>query len=146
MTQHQMDSGEVPRDEPHASYTGYEGTPPYESYSSSLGQKLSADFRSSSFSPGQRLALAIISLVLWVVVLVIVVASMSSVSPDNPSSRVLYPLLIAALLIWLVGYLLPNAGNVAMGVYTVQLALILTAVGLVEIVVATLAGAFIYKE
>jgi len=53
---------------------------------------------------------------------------------------------IAAILIWLVGYLLPNAGNVAMGVYTVQLALILTAVGLVEIVVATLAGAFIYKE
>lgn len=53
---------------------------------------------------------------------------------------------IAALLIWVVGYLLPNAGNVGMGVYTVPLALILSSVGLVEIVVATLAGAFIYKE
>jgi len=108
MTQHQMNSGEIPRDEPHASYTGYEGTPPYESYSSSLGQKLSADFRSSAFSPGQRLALAIISLVLWVGVLIIVVASMSSVSPDNPSSRVLYPLLIAALLIFSVLTLIIN--------------------------------------
>ena len=108
MTQHQMNSGEIPRDEPHASYTGYEGTPPYESYSSSLEQKLSADFRSSAFSPGQRLALAIISLVLWVGVLIIVVASMSSVSPDNPSSRVLYPLLIAALLIFSVLTLIIN--------------------------------------
>ncbi len=62
MSQHQMDSGEINRDGPHSSYTGYEGTPHYNSYSSSsLGQKLYVDNGSSSFSAGQRLALAIVS-------------------------------------------------------------------------------------
>lgn len=53
---------------------------------------------------------------------------------------------IAALLIWVVGYLLPDAGNAILGLYTKSITLILLSVGLVEIVVATLAGAFIYKE
>jgi hypothetical protein len=53
---------------------------------------------------------------------------------------------IAALLIWVVAYLLSDAGNVVVGLYPVSLAVTLICVGLVEIVVATLAGAFIYKE
>jgi hypothetical protein len=109
MSQHQMDSGEINRDGPHSSYTGYEGTPHYNSYSSSsLGQKLYVDNGSSSFSAGQRLALAIVSLVLWVVVFIIVGLSAASTSPENPSSRFLYPFLIAALVIFSVLVLVIN--------------------------------------
>ena len=54
--------------------------------------------------------------------------------------------IIAALLIWVVGYLLPDAGNAVVGLFTASIMIILVCVGLVEIVVATLAGAFIYKE
>ena len=68
---------------------------------------------SSSPSPGQRLALAIVSLALWVVVFLIVVLSLvttpsiifvssvaSSTSYDNQAWYVLYPLVIAGLLIF----------------------------------------------
>ena len=60
---------------------------------------------------------------------------------EGPSTAV-----IAAVLIWVVGYLLPDTGNAILGLYTKSITLILVSVGLVEIVVATLAGAFIYKE
>jgi len=53
---------------------------------------------------------------------------------------------VAALLIWVVAYLLSDAGNVVIGLYPVSIAVTLIGVGLVEIVIATLAGAFIYKE
>jgi len=100
MTQHQMGEGETNRNGPQTSYTGYEEVPRYDNYSSSaFGQKLSLDNSSSSLVSGQRLALAIISLILWVVVFIIVGVSASSISPDSPSSRVLYPFLIVALLI-----------------------------------------------
>ena len=52
----------------------------------------------------------------------------------------------AALLIWVVGYLIPDAYNAVVGLFPHSLTLILVVVGLVEIVVATLAGAYIYKE
>src|SRR5579871_485635 len=52
---------------------------------------------------------------------------------------------IAALLIWVVGYLLADAGNAVVGLYSVSITVIMVSVGLVEIVVATLAGAFIYQ-
>lgn len=109
MTQHQMDSGELNRDGPQSPYTGYEGIPPNDNYSaSSWGQKLTVDNISSSPSSGQRLALAIISLILWVVVFIIVGLGASSLSPDNPSSHVLYPFLIVALLIFSVLVLIIN--------------------------------------
>jgi|SRR5215469_1780742 len=60
---------------------------------------------------------------------------------EGPSTAV-----IAALLIWIVSYLLPDAGNVVIGLFPMSLTLVLVCVGLVEIVIATLAGAFIYKE
>ena len=53
---------------------------------------------------------------------------------------------IAALLIWIVAYLLSDVGNELVGLYPMSVTLILVFVGLVEIVVATIAGAFIYKE
>jgi hypothetical protein len=53
---------------------------------------------------------------------------------------------IAALLVWVLTYLLGDVANAAAGFFTVSLAVTLICVGLVEIVVATLAGAYIYKE
>jgi hypothetical protein len=53
---------------------------------------------------------------------------------------------IAALLIWIVGYLIGDAYNAVVGLFPLSLTIILVAVGLVEIVVATLVGAYLYKE
>lgn len=53
---------------------------------------------------------------------------------------------IAALLIWVVSYLLPDVGNAVIGLYTSSITLILVCVGLVEIVIATLVGGYIYRE
>ncbi len=109
MSQHQMDSGEIDRDGQHASYTGYEGTPNYRGYASSpLGQKLSADNGSSSISAAQRLALAIVSLVLWVVVFFIVGLAAAHISPDSPGTDFFYPFLMASLLIFSVLVLVIN--------------------------------------
>lgn len=53
---------------------------------------------------------------------------------------------IAAVLTWVVGYALATAIPLIMGIYPLPMALTMIAVGLVEIVVATLAGAYLYKE
>jgi hypothetical protein len=53
---------------------------------------------------------------------------------------------IAALLVWVLAYLLADAGNAIVGLYTVSIAVTLIGVGLAEIVIATLVGAFLYKE
>ena len=109
-----MDSGEINRGESGLSSREYEAGAHCESDASVLyGQKLTAPMNSSSPSPGQRLALAIVSLVLWVVVFLIVVSSLittpsiifvtsvaSTTSYDNQAWYILYPLLIAGLLIF----------------------------------------------
>jgi len=45
-----------------------------------------------------------------------------------------------------VAYVLTDAANEVVGLYPPAVTVILIGVGLVEIVVATLAGAFIYRE
>jgi hypothetical protein len=52
----------------------------------------------------------------------------------------------AGLLTWVVGSALANASPAIMGVFPAGIAMILIGVGLVEIVVATIAGAYIYKD
>jgi len=52
----------------------------------------------------------------------------------------------AALLIWVVGYVLADVFSMLIGLFTISMFVTLVAVGLVEIVVATLAGAYFYKE
>jgi hypothetical protein len=47
---------------------------------------------------------------------------------------------------WVIGYLFPNVVNWALAIFPSRLLAITTIVGLVEIIVASLAGAFIYKE
>ncbi len=50
------------------------------------------------------------------------------------------------LLVWALAYLVPALGNIALGIFPTGLMLIPTAVGLVEVPLATLAGAWAYKE
>ena len=114
MSQQQMDSGEINRSESRLSSSDYEAGAHYDRDASVLyGQKLTATMNSSSPSPGQRLALAIVSLALWVVVFLIVVLSLittpsiifvssvaSTTSYNNQAWYVLYPLVIAGLLIF----------------------------------------------
>lgn len=47
---------------------------------------------------------------------------------------------------WVIGYLFPNLVNWALAIFPSRLLTITTVVGLVEIIVASLAGASIYKE
>jgi hypothetical protein len=52
----------------------------------------------------------------------------------------------AALLTWVTAYVLVDISPTIAGIYPMSMACMLIGVGLVEIVVATLAGAFFYKE
>jgi hypothetical protein len=53
---------------------------------------------------------------------------------------------MAALLIWLLGYLIGDTYNAVVGLFPLSLTVILVGVGLVEIVAASLVGAWLYKE
>ena len=70
---HQMDYREQSHEEPSSYTSGYQETPGLNSYATGLGmfsagQKLSGS-AGITFTAGQRLALAIVSLVLWVITL-----------------------------------------------------------------------------
>jgi hypothetical protein len=54
--------------------------------------------------------------------------------------------LLVALTIWLVGYAFPAAGEAGLGLVPAQLVATGTGLGLIEVILATLAGASIYKE
>jgi|SRR5690348_16181449 len=49
-------------------------------------------------------------------------------------------------LTWVTAYLIATTTPVIMGVFPLRMACVMVAVGLVEIVVATIAGAWLYKE
>ena len=52
----------------------------------------------------------------------------------------------AGLATWFLAIFLPNLGNLPLGLFPARLLMISTAVALIEIVIATMAGACIYKE
>src|SRR6185295_12538975 len=52
----------------------------------------------------------------------------------------------AALLTWITAYVLATGTPYVMGVFTMEMSLTLVLVGLVEIIVATIVGAWLYKE
>jgi hypothetical protein len=52
----------------------------------------------------------------------------------------------SALGYWVIGYMLPNTVTMQMGLFPLRLLLIGTFIGLLEIVVATLVGAWLYAE
>ena len=92
MSWQQMDSREAQYERKSSIERGYERTSTYHSYSAHLpGQKLSPITGLSSPSFGKRLALAIVSLILWVIVFLIVAAvlltspaNMTVISPNSP--------------------------------------------------------------
>jgi hypothetical protein len=47
---------------------------------------------------------------------------------------------------WAFGYALPNSGFVALGIFPMRLIVVSTLVGLVELIAASLCGAWFYKE
>ncbi len=105
MSQH-MDSREGNHEEPSAYSTGYQETPGYNSYATGFGlfgagQKLSGSApMSQKPTPGQRLALAIVSLVLWMISLfIMVVAATASQAPSYVAVLILLVLLLFAILI-----------------------------------------------
>ena len=53
---------------------------------------------------------------------------------------------LTALGVWVIGYALPNFGLGASGIFPARLLCIASLVGLVEIIVASIAGAAVYKE
>jgi len=68
MSQQEMDYGETNRDRPNFSYPGYEGASYANSYSAgSYGQKLSGHSVGRTATSGQRLVLAIISMILLMI-------------------------------------------------------------------------------
>ena len=82
MSQQHMQFEESQREKPGASYTGYEAVPPYNSYSTHpYGQKLSAPETGRMPTSAQRLALAIVSIVLWIALFLIIAAIMASYNP-----------------------------------------------------------------
>lgn len=52
----------------------------------------------------------------------------------------------AGLVAWAIGVFLPNLGNLPLGLFPTRLTVITSVVALVELVIATLAGAWLYKE
>ncbi|HSL22373.1 MAG TPA: hypothetical protein VK886_12625 [Vicinamibacterales bacterium] len=54
--------------------------------------------------------------------------------------------LTAAVAAWLLAYLYPTVGAVVMGLFPAQMSAIALIWGLVEVVVATVAGAYVYQE
>ena len=108
MSQQHMEFDESQRERPSASYAGYEAVPPYNSYSTHpYGQKLSGQETSRMPSTAQRLALAIVSLVLWIALFLIIAAIMISyIPPVGPNgyaqsiSGILFPFLIIGFMIF----------------------------------------------
>ncbi len=107
MSQQHMEYDESPRERPGASYAAYEGVPHYNDYSTNTyGQKLTGRETSKIPTAAQRLALAIVSLVLWVALFLIIAAIMSAYAAYGPPggiepvSRTLFPFLIAGFLMF----------------------------------------------
>jgi hypothetical protein len=94
----QMEFSESSHERSSASYGGYEGTSNYNDYStSSHGQKLTGYLMGNAPGTGQRLALAIVSLVLWIILFLIVVGIIITIGSVN---QLLEPFLILGFLIF----------------------------------------------
>jgi hypothetical protein len=99
MSQH-MEFSESSHERSGASFGGYEGVANYNynDYStSSQGQKLSGYLVDSMPGTGQKLALAIVSLVLWILFFLFVVGIIITIGPVN---QLLEPFLIIGFLIF----------------------------------------------
>lgn len=110
MSQQHMEFDESQRERPGASYTGYEAVPSYNSYSTHpYGQKLSGQETGRVPTSAQRLALAIVSIVLWIVLFLVIAGILGSYHPEfsvtpggayETGSNILEPFLIAGFAVF----------------------------------------------
>jgi hypothetical protein len=54
--------------------------------------------------------------------------------------------LLVAVTVWVIGYALPAVGQVGLGLLPTQIVATATGLGLIEVIVAALAGASVYQE
>ena len=95
----------------------------------------------AEFSVSQNVAFNIIGLVYGILMVWLYAAIRPRYGP-GPKIAV-----FAGLVIWVAGVLLPNAGFMGVaGLFPASLTVMTTAAGIVEFVVAALAGAALYKE
>ncbi len=52
----------------------------------------------------------------------------------------------AGIAVWFIGYLIPQLGYASLGLFPFRLVLISSGIGLVEFILATMLGAWLYKE
>jgi uncharacterized membrane protein YbhN (UPF0104 family) len=113
MSQQHMEYDESQHERPGASYTGYEAISPYSSHSTHpYGQKLAAPETNKMPTVGQRLALAIVSVVLWIALFLIIALIMVAYSP-NPGGyeqldNYLYPFLMGGFVIFTIFEIIVN--------------------------------------
>jgi hypothetical protein len=109
-----------------------------------LGPQWAAGMRAlgkAEFSVSQNVAFNIIGLV-YGIFMVWLYAAIRPRYGAGPKTAV-----CAGLAVWAAGVLLPNAGFMwAAGLFPTSLTVMTTAAGIVELVVAALAGAALYKE
>jgi hypothetical protein len=94
----------------------------------------------AEFSVSQNVAFNIIGLV-YGIFMVWLYAAIRPRYGAGPKTAI-----CAGLAVWAAGTLLPNAGMWAAGLFPTSLTVMTTAAGIVELVVAALAGAALYKE
>jgi hypothetical protein len=118
MSQQHMEYDGSPRERPGASYAAYEGVPHYNDYSTNTyGQKLTGRETSKIPTAAQRLALAIVSIVLWILLFLVIAGILGSYHPEfsvtpggayETGSNILEPFLIAGFAVFTVMVIVIN--------------------------------------
>jgi len=96
--------------------------------------------KSPDLSPGMLVTFNIIGFVTGIL-MVWLYAAIRSRYGSGPKTAVM-----VALTIWIIGYAIPTIGEVGVGLIPGQLAATATGLGLIEVILAALAGASVYKE
>ena len=96
--------------------------------------------KSPDLSAGMLAAFNMIGLIVGIVT-VWLYAAIRSRYGAGPKTAIM-----AALTIWIIGYAIPAVGQAGMGLVTTRMTAIATGLGLVEILLAAVAGAAVYKE
>lgn len=109
-----------------------------------IGTQMQAILEAHGLTVAMTPAWMVLYLVLGFVFGIVAVWIYASIRPRygaGPRSAV-----IAAIMAWILGYLFPMFGYLAIGLTTVSLAMVSAVWGLAEIVVGTLVGAWLYRE
>ena len=101
MPQQEMGYGDLHRDEADEAYTGYRSASPGGSLAGSYGQKVSPPVAQQGLTAGHRLALAIVSLLLWVGFFIVGIAVIS-MDTNGSATYDVAPLFIVGIVLFTV--------------------------------------------